>query len=191
MADMPPPARKAPLESNADFRKLLETPRPNRGSDGSIDRKAKQNSEARQKKKSRPKPEKEEKEDEGPGYRYVATELTPSYWTHFKTTPGSCSSAWVLCTSLRDKCIPSKSLRSLSCISIFAMGEKPWNSGHLVDWMSACRIALAIKADLADYRTFLGTQGDNQFLSCLCCDWNKTRYLTALHPWYELGLWSV
>lgn len=71
MTDMPPPPRKEPLASNAEFRKLLETPRPNRGGDGSLDRKAKTNSDApRQKKKSsKPKPVKEEAEDDGPGYR--------------------------------------------------------------------------------------------------------------------------
>lgn len=70
-SDMPPPAVKQPLNSNADFRKLLETPRPNRGGDGSIYKGAKVGkSDGKPKKKSgKPKPVQEEKEDEGPTYR--------------------------------------------------------------------------------------------------------------------------
>ena len=71
---MQPPARKQPLASNSDFRKLLETPRPGRGGDGSIPTKGRAQlggDSQKPKKKSRPKPVKEEAEDEGPQYRQV------------------------------------------------------------------------------------------------------------------------
>ena len=67
---MLPPARKVPLSTNEDFRKLLETPRAARIDDETPSRKPKKQGDAKPKKKpSRPKPEAEKPDEEGDGYR--------------------------------------------------------------------------------------------------------------------------
>lgn len=67
---MLPPARKTQLSTNEDFRKLLETPRVDRGDDGPDFRKPKKSTESKPKKRPpRPKPETEKPEQEGDGYR--------------------------------------------------------------------------------------------------------------------------
>ncbi len=67
---MLPPARKAPLSTNADFRKLLETPRAERGGDETPVRQNRRTGEGKPKKRPpRPKPEAEKQEQEGDGYR--------------------------------------------------------------------------------------------------------------------------
>ena len=74
---MLPPPRKSQLSTNADFRKLLETPRAERMGDDSRQSKpkkaaAEQEGQQKPKKKPyRPKPEVEKKEDDGSGYRRV------------------------------------------------------------------------------------------------------------------------
>lgn len=67
---MLPPARKAPLSTNEDFRKLLETPRASRIDDETPSRKPKKQQEGKPRKRPpRPKPEAEKQEEEGDGYR--------------------------------------------------------------------------------------------------------------------------
>ena len=67
---MLPPARRAPLSTNADFRKLLETPRAERLGDETPSRHAKKTGDAKPRKRPpRPKPEVEKQEPEGDGYR--------------------------------------------------------------------------------------------------------------------------
>lgn len=67
---MLPPARRAPLSTNADFRKLLETPRAERLGDETPSRHAKKTGDAKPRKRPpRPKPEAEKQEPEGDGYR--------------------------------------------------------------------------------------------------------------------------
>ena len=76
---MLPPPRRPQLSTNADFRKLLETPRAERLGDDSRQSKPKKaagEQEGQQKPKRkpfRPKPEVEKKEDDGSGYRRVMT----------------------------------------------------------------------------------------------------------------------
>ena len=67
---MLPPARKTQMATNEDFRKLLETPRANRGGDEPDLRKPKKTNESKPRKRpSRPKPETEKPEQDTDGYR--------------------------------------------------------------------------------------------------------------------------
>lgn len=78
---MLPPARKAQLATNEDFRKLLETPRAQRGGeDETPARQPRRSSDAKPKSKRppRPKPESEKQEQEGDGYRQAYRTDPPS-----------------------------------------------------------------------------------------------------------------
>ena len=70
----PPPARP---QTNADFRKLLDTPRVDRSGDVPRERKSRKQADApRPKKKStRPKPEPEKPAEDGYRYRHLLTDL--------------------------------------------------------------------------------------------------------------------
>lgn len=69
--DLQQPTGRPQLATNADFRRLLETPRADRFAEADRKAKAKKQPEAQKPKRrpQRPKPEAEEKEEDGPQYR--------------------------------------------------------------------------------------------------------------------------
>jgi len=77
---LPPPAARPGPKSNADFRALLDTPRPPRGDDDRKPSSAAASSDKKKRKPFKPKQEEaKEEEDDGPKYRCSRSSPPPPF----------------------------------------------------------------------------------------------------------------